>query len=359
MITFSDNGGVYVNRLNSWVKGGDLKTSEDISFESSFIVLGNVITSFQTLANYDLYVLGDLKAEKVRVKRNLYVFGDVIAKDISVGGNFECRGETVSESLEIGGDMRAYGLELNGGVINGNLAVSGSLVIQEELTVKNELICYEGIIGVGKCTANNIIVKDYISNVKTEANSVVIFAQLVDQHDEDGQDGFGLINGEEIEKISFEDQKNINDVSQLFTNINTKLLDRFENYVNSVELHHDYDSIARIFEGLRVIPNLSLYTENYHKILRLSELVRIETIEDFIILLNLKSTTPKFLYKISIVADVLNNFFEEQKKNVTKMQIINCRRESLIQQLFFLEQRKYLLNENEYQIVYKKIKQLL
>ncbi|WP_062239013.1 FapA family protein [Fictibacillus sp. FJAT-27399] len=355
MITYLENNGVFIDSLKSWVKEGDILVSSDVTFESSFIVLGNITSDYNITTNYDLFVFGDIKAKRIHSKRNLFVLGNIFAEDLISNGNVECKAEIKTKNINIGGNLNSNGLDIEFGQVNGYLKVNGSIFIDNELSVSKDILSFEGITGFGKCKAHNIFVKDYITNITTEAQKVLILNDEFYKAHENFNE-----KKEMPEKILFDDEKSLSGISKTFNHINNVILNNFMNYVKEIEDKYDYDTIELKFENIqKQLPSLGILTENFAKILKLSEMRRIEYIEDFILLLNLKNTTPKFMYDISIVKDVLEGFFEIQKQRVDKLELRNFKRESIIQNLFFLEQRKYLLRESEYKILFTKISEKL
>jgi transcription antitermination factor NusA-like protein len=353
MLTLKDNSGKYLETLNSWVLGEDIKSEDIIQIESSYVILGNITNSLELVANYNLIILGDLFVDKIHIKKDLFVLGNIKTNDLIVGGNLNCKSDINCKTAKVGRSLAAKSFQINTANIGWNLTVDSSFV-EESLVVENEIICLEGIAGSGVCKAKNILIKEY-KHIRTEFEQEIILSEgfnpVTVPSRENNSDIEGLMVKELFEKESIMDNYN-----ELQSKLNNFLIDNFESYISDIEERYDFDEIDKKFYIIqKKIPSLGGYIENFKQIIKFGDTKGINSVEDFIALLNLKHSTPKFFYKISIVSDVLLSFYNLQKDNLERLKIQYTAKDMVIHNLYFLNQRRYLLSNEDYQILFNKL----
>ncbi|WP_246943468.1 hypothetical protein [Bacillus pinisoli] len=353
MIILKDSG-TFNNTLNSWVYKSDLTPNDSILFETSYVVIGDIFDSSDITANYNLFVLGDMKVDKIHVKKDLFVLGKITANEIKVTGDLSCEKDIECKSIQVGRSLSTRSLQTELGDIGINLHVE-SAFIDDKLNVGKQIICLEGIAGTGVCKANEILIRDY-KNIATECNQLLVLNNEFKKEEPSKKEGSNLELTSLMSEDLFENDQLLEEYSKLQFNINNSLINNFENYTKKIEEQYDYDEISKKFIVLqKKLPALSNYVESYNKIIRFSEKSSISNVEEFISLLNLKHATPKFLYSISIVEDVLIGFYNLQKNSLKELEVINTNIDNVIHNLYFLNQRKYLLSSHEFQILFNKL----
>lgn len=348
MATLRGDNRPYLDGIGCYFYGANIMNKNKLVIENSFIVIGNIENIGEIIANYDLYVIGSIKASKIHVKRNLITIGNIEADQILVNGDISCTEEISCKKVSSNGSLATQNLTLEDGKIEKKVNVGQSIILDGTLEAE-ELYCFEGIAGEGKCFVNSVFIKEYcdaeiISKASLEGPKNVNNYNV----------GLDLMNNNNMDFFrNDESMEMVRGIKDKFTSSLTVL---FESYVQKIEEQYDIDEIAIEFKNIhKIFPELQPYTESYLQVLRISELSKIKFVEDFILLLNLKLNTPKFFYSISIVNDVLGEFFVNEREKIGELIVAKKERGNIIHNLNFLEKGKHLLNFSEYKVIYNKL----
>lgn len=348
-----DDNEKYNIKTKSYIFENDI-SEDNIFFESSYVVLGTVSECKKIVANYNLIVFGDIEADSIDIKGNLLVFGNVKCNELNVGGNFECKHDLSANTVMIGQTMTVKRLQTDHTIIQKDLYIQSAFV-NKTLEVNGNIICSEGIIGEGKCISKNIIIKEYY-HIDMIAEELVLIDQIKNIEDNEGISFLEFDIEKLFEENIFNNPDLLINISKTQLEINRRVSEEFENYIAVIEDSLDYDDI---FQELQKIskdnPVLERIKELYGHVLRFSEVNKVSSVEEFIALLTLKRETPKFLYKISLVEDVLNNFFEIQKGRFPELDIKYSESDLVIQNLYFLNQNRHLITNDGYENLKKKL----
>lgn len=232
----------FIERLGCFLRKGTSKPNGSILFENSFAIMGD-IEAHEIIGNYDLYVLGNIKADILTVKKNLYVFGNCEVNEVNVHGDLFCNGDIISDNISTKGNTHAKNMNIINGTIGNDLLVDNTLFVDGMITVSNNIICMEGITGSGTCSANTILVNDYLDVVIQTGSRVKYISseQLVNDAPEELLMSKELfINDKELDEFS---EKNLNSIN--------KTLEVFEDFVGEIEKHYEFDEISVIFDKIQ------------------------------------------------------------------------------------------------------------
>jgi len=164
-------------------------THDEIVFKASSVVLANAICRGDIIANFDLVVLGDIKAYSVVAKGRLFCLGSIEAGKIMAN---EIIATKISAHV-IHSCERIMAQEINADEIrsDGNILVCKDITVEKLIETSGAIVCGEGLYAsYGKVKANVIMAADNIEVDENEfefANEPLILRREVGMDEIDGE----------------------------------------------------------------------------------------------------------------------------------------------------------------------------
>lgn len=351
------NNNTFLEELNAYVQMGSIDINKNTIFLNSFLIIGNLFGDKDILANYNLFVLGNIKAKRLEVNKNLIVFGKIEVNELIVGENLYSNGDIIANKLDIKNNITANSFKLTNGIVGQNLNANGQIMVVDSLKVQKNIISNEAITSLGYIKAREIISKLYIDAKNIEAENVWVLKDI--------QFPNNIPNSKEVkEKPSY--QKSLQNIetssdnpeklSDLFNNVQNEIFEKWEQIITNIEEKMDYEEIQEYFEkAQKSFPVLKPIVGSYSEILKFSNLSEINTLNDFLLLLNLKINTHSSLYNISIVKDVLVNFYYQEIKKVMNLPVGTNERNKLLELLGILNEAKDVLPSIIFNHIYEEL----
>lgn len=344
MISYNDENGTYIKSLGAYCYVGDIKENEDLHFETSYILIGDIFTTKNILCNHSLIVLGKLEGCNIITKEDLVCFSSVKANDIVVSKDFIALKDVKSVNLNISGKMFVSELQTKGNLlVQKETAIFKTAFIEGKADIVGDLMCFEGLSGTGYLNARQVFVKDYC-DLELHHSAYICLNENYSSNTTSSKN----LNWCNIDLSSLETE--IIDT----VNIIHKLSISIEKSFDGVEKNLDWEEIKyKLMLMRKISPFLETCYDAFEKIMEISNLTKVVTVEEFIKIMQLKKRTPKVLYNISLVRDVLENFFNIQRKRVSDLKVVSTKREDLIFYLSLLEQNKDVIDKKEYDKLFK------
>ena len=335
------------------------KYNDDLKIENSAIIIGSINSSHDILANYDLIVLGNIKAKNIRVLKNFICLGKVEFDNLEAEGDFISFGEITCNNISIGNSCR-----LDSGIINENGSIADDCIILKNLNVNgklevsNNIYCFEGIIGSGKIICNNLFVKEYIEVADKQYNKFILLDESMEEKKPDDLN-FTLhdmqIYSDKIAEVF--NNPTFLKITQIQHNINNKIKTNF----NLWESHYEYEEIANFLINFSNINPEYLNDYSIFKdILQFSDLNSIKDLYTYLKILQLKKICPKYIKQISIAHSLFNNFLYKEKHNLSNMSLgINKYGKDFANFLCLLEENINHFTNEEYKFILFKLFNIL
>ena len=153
---------------NDTQKGKDLRDKklfiidsvhDEIVFKASSIILGDTISKGNIIANFDLTVLGDLKAQEISVKGKLICYGNIDAVKVTAD-------ETIATKIVVKDIVSREGIlaqELSADNISsqGQILVKKDITVEELVETDGTIVCGDGFYAYyGKVKAKTVMAVD-------------------------------------------------------------------------------------------------------------------------------------------------------------------------------------------------------
>lgn len=337
----------FLPSLNAYLFSG-LSEECDIRFETSAIVLGDVIGQQDIIANHDLVVLGSLSAPWITVHGSLKCFSSIEAEVLDINQDLLCLGRVAGIFGSVGG-----------------MAILHSVEIRDDLEVGRQLYCLrdcvtngktiigdiglfgEGLTALGGFEASQIISMRYCDGEVLGNTRVSVLDRV--WHTEAA-----------APRLSVHDlQERTEDFARLAAlhkESQTILNDVLDGYLDTIDDLVAWDETEEHFRELAdSIPQAELYASLFASALRLSEKSQMGTVGDFLALAWLKWSCPDGLLRHPLVKSVIEESYDKELRRISSLYAKISAPTDLAEQLMQLEAVRRHLSRRQYEILLRKI----
>lgn len=348
-----------------------IETDEEIIIENSYVFLSRIITDGNIVANHDLIVFGNVKAGEIKVKGNLICFSDIESDSLEVGYDLKCFGNFDCASVFIGGSAFIEEGIVKEVIVEKNIFINRSIELVGELEVNGNVFCNEGILGNGILKAKNSIVSEYCAlecgSIQTNLINLEEY-EAVKARDEHKP---GQVSIEDTSK-QMQAMPNANDIDNdqiLLRQLkdNGSVLNGYLNAVSNLKkkltaelsTSEEMYSYEEILDFIRILSDTFLEFDIAHsffvKILKLSELSKVEKLTNFLDLVYIKDLMPSCLKRISIVEDSFDILIEQNRNRIMDMKVDIKEHSDLINYISIADNCKDFFNDQEYASIMDKL----
>lgn len=134
--------------------------NENVDFAVSYTVESSFVCTKNVRANFDLTILGDVKADSLEVKGDFICLGACEVKKITVTGSFWAK-KVRSQVLIVGETIMAEDIDSDLIESSESIIVKDCIGIEKKISTERNIICGEGIYGCGEICAEKLIVGEY------------------------------------------------------------------------------------------------------------------------------------------------------------------------------------------------------
>jgi cytoskeletal protein CcmA (bactofilin family) len=286
--------------LRLYVLNRNINEYVPVKFETSYAVFGGIKTTKKIIANYNLVVFGNLISPKADIKKNLYCLGEVQCDDLKVGGSVYCSGALEGKNVSVGGNTLLGELCVDSISVGKGLIVNGLVILEKFLRTNETIVVLDDIIGDGVIETKGKIITQ-ACDVKVQSGEFVSFHSSEERkHTVIEPEFFAQMFLDDIDSLNETLNFHQGTVNSVLSGLLLTVQEIDRRNLELEDVYHRLDIVSKFINEVEV------YRDCFGKSLELSEMSSITTIEDFIELLLLKKKTPKPLYKHCIVRDLLN-----------------------------------------------------
>lgn len=301
-----------------------VETDSDIVFNESYVVIGNILKGKHIHASYDLFVIGDIEADKITINGDLTVRGNIVATELICRGVLACNGDVNVKKIDF--DSYAFAETVVGESIRAsdNFFVRTIIDAGKELIAEGLVVAGEGILGEGNFEAAAAIVNEYFEFNGEIRNNVFEISEM------DYKEANVLNDSNIVSEKN--DSEQFEDVSDTAKNFDAQLrgnLSRWSKYEEE-EFIREIRSLIPITVDLHLIGNIM------DNIIEISYKREIDNFKDFLYVLCAKNEFPEELAKYETIEPVLNQMYEQARVNIATMDFAACNIEEFAYSLFIL-----------------------
>lgn len=277
---------------------------DDVIFNESYIVFGELKSDENIHACYNLTVFGNMSAKKIIVNGSLIVFGNITSDYVKVQKDIFCNGNV--DVGELNGYANVFAKAVNSTQIfcGNKMIVDETININELCEVENIMVACEGIIGSGRLKVKNAVANDFFEFTGTVEGKVFeIYAM------EKNMQLSGISTIEEKQKTvddyTYEYRKSYYGVEkQIFNTAEIKDPNQLLNLLSKLVINKvSFDDIY----------------EQFKKIIDYSYRGDINNIYDYLIIINADNKLPLSLRNYETVSDVFDVMLKNAKDKLNKM----------------------------------------
>ena len=160
MIEFNDShADMYINGISIFSESIDV--DDDILISSSCLFLGDIVTTGSIKSQYNLHVIGDIRADGVVTVGGSLICKSVQAQDISVDGKLTVEGMVQCEDLFVGEAASFGGLfSQKDATLNSTAFSTGVVDVSDNLIVEDAIVCTEYIEVGSSVKASTVVTND-------------------------------------------------------------------------------------------------------------------------------------------------------------------------------------------------------
>lgn len=321
-----------------------IRENDEIKFDSTAIVFGEISTQEGINANYSLTCFGDIKGDRVVIQKDLICYQDIECNVLEVGGSFKCYGHIDVNEICVAGESFLNSAYIKTGELQKALIIEGTLEVEEGLDVNSGIICKEGAVGDGNITCEYIYTNEYL---EIEVDGEIINKNQIQS--EKNSFSIPVIN-------SVEDIINNKQVDEALK-VRRKILRELQKSILKVGHEVQIDEIRMVLK--RLVDIDSSFKDDYiliNFIKKIEELKAIESITDFLELVKYDKKCPGYLRELDTCEYLFNHYLEKQRLNIDNMSCENIKsHRDFVYALTLLESVKNELKDEEYNVILEKI----
>lgn len=262
--------------------------SDTVIFNETYFVIGAHTEALKIQAMYDLTIIGDITVQECVVNGSLTIIGEARISSLSCYNSLICQGDLYADKIYVGGDMIVESAVCDELVCDGSVAVHTTININQSAKVAKTIFACEGIMGEGRFSALNGIANEYfefdgdIEGKIVELDTDTTLCDTVPAKTaacDSTEDAIALAG----QKVSDEIRK-YSELSESELIEHLRALTSAEN----CDLKH-----LPVLEGL------------FTKLTELSYQDRIETVEDYLLVLSAQKLLPQEIYSYESVEHIV------------------------------------------------------
>lgn len=281
--------------------------NNSIIFNETYMIIGEHTKALKIHAIYDLTIMGDVTVQECVVNGSLTIIGDAHISNLTCYNTFICKGNLHSDKIYVGRNMNVGSIDCDEIICDGNVVLQTTANINQSAKIGKTMVACEGIMGAGTFYAVNAIANEYFEFdgeyegkiLELETDSTISDTTSVKTAPcETVEEIIELANqkmAEEYEKCpEFDEEEIIDHLKKLSVIQNT---------------------------GLKVLPIVEpLFT----KLTEISYQDRIETVDEYLIVLMAQRMLPSEVYNYESVDHIDKLYLPKARNEIEDLSFEPC-----------------------------------
>lgn len=277
-------------------------SNDSVIFNETYIIIGEHTKALKIHAMYDLTIMGDVTVQDCVVNGSLTIIGSAHIMNLTCYNEFICKGDLYSNKIYVGSNMIVDSVVCDELVCDGNIAIKTTANINKYAKISKTIVACEGIVGAGKFSAMNAIATEYFE-FDGEYEGKILELEM----------DTAISNSVSVKKVSAET------IEEIIGLANQKLA---EVYSTCPSLNEE--EIIKYLRDLKAIENkqlrnLPLVEPLFSRLIDISYQDKIETIDDYLMVLVAQKTLPTEIYSYESVNHVGKLFLPRAQEEMEKL----------------------------------------
>ena len=283
------------------------ESDDSIIFNETYMIVGEHTKALKIHAMYDLTIMGDVTVQECVVNGSLTIIGDAHIANLICYNTFICKGNLYADKIYVGRNIIVGSIDCDDIICDGNVVLQTTANINQNAKIGKTIVACEGIMGAGTFSAINAIANEYfefdgdykgkILELETDAT---------------------ISNTVPVKTAPCE---TIEDIIEL---ANQKLA---EEYAKCPDL--DEEEIIEHLKNLGAIQShelkvLPIVEPLFTKLTEISYQDRIETIDEYLMVLMAQKMLPKEVYNYESVDHVVKLFLPKAQSEIGELGFEPC-----------------------------------
>lgn len=281
--------------------------NNSIIFNETYMIVGEHTKALKIHAMYDLTIIGDVTVQECVVNGSLTIIGDAHISNLTCYNTFICKGNLYSDIIYVGRNMNVGSIDCNEIICDGNVVLQTTANINQSAKIGKTMVACEGIMGAGTFSAVNAIANEYFE-----------------------------FDGEYEGKIlELETDSTISDttpvktapcetVEEIIDLANQKLTEEYKKYPDL-----DEEEIISHLKKLSAIQNaklkvLPIVAPLFTKLTEISYQDRIETVDEYLIVLMARRMLPSEVYNYESVDHIDKLYLPKARNEIKNLSFEPC-----------------------------------
>lgn len=134
---------------------------DSIIFNETYMIVGEHTKALKIHAMYDLTIMGDVTVQECVVNGSLTIFGDAHIANLTCYNTFICKGNLHADKIYVGQNIIVGSIDCDDIICDGNVVLQTTANINQNAKIGKTMVACEGIMGAGTFSAINAIANEY------------------------------------------------------------------------------------------------------------------------------------------------------------------------------------------------------
>lgn len=281
--------------------------NNSVIFNETYMVVGEHTKALKIHAMYDLTIMGDITVQECVVNGSLTIIGDAHISKLTCYNSFICNGNLYSDKIYVGRNMNVGSIVCDEIVCDGNVILQTTANINQSAKIGKTIVACEGIMGAGIFSAVNAIANEYFEfDGEYEGKILELETDAI------------ISDTTPVESVACETIEEIIDLAnQKLTEEYAKCPDMDEEEI--IDHLKKLGAIQSI--GLKVLP---IVEPIFTKLIEISYQDRIETIDEYLMVLMAQKMLPAEVYGYESVDHIGKLFLPKAQNGIDELRFEPC-----------------------------------
>ena len=281
--------------------------NDSIIFNETYMIVGEHTNALKIHAMYDLTIIGDVTAQECVVNGSLTIIGDAHIANLTCYNTFICKGNLHADKIYVGRNIIVGSIDCDDIICDGNVVLQTTANINQNAKIGKTMVACEGIMGAGTFSAINAIANEYFEfDGEYEGKILELETDAT------------ISNTVPVKAAPCE---TIEDIINL---ANKKLEEEYDKFPDL-----DEEEIIKHLKKLGAIQSrelkfLPIVEPLFTKLTEISYQDRIETIDEYLVVLMAQKLLPTEVYKYESVDHVGKLFLPKAQSEIDELGFEPC-----------------------------------